>query len=221
MRRRCCQIALLLWLMCHGGRAVAAPEVLEITPDASLSGWVVEGTEEFTKDGKKQPTWSVGDDGVLTCWGNGFGFLRYDREVCDFVLKLEYRMTKNCNSGIGIRTVKYKDTANSRPSLAAYEIQILDDAGKKPDEHSSMSLYRYLAATANAVKPAGEWNQFEIDCRGPRIRIVLNGQTVQDVDQSASNSIKDKPLCGYVSVQNHGKTIDFRKLRIKELNSGK
>jgi len=217
MRHSCLHTAVLL-LVFQIGQQVAAEDFTDISPSSSLAGWVVEGTKEFQKDGKKQPNWTVADDGVLTCWGNGFGFLRYDREVCDFVLKLEYRMTKNCNSGVGIRTVKYKDTANSRPSYAAYEIQILDDAGKKPDEHSSMSLYRYLAASANAVKPAGEWNQFEIECRGPKIRIVLNGQTVQDVDQSTVDSIKNKPLCGYVSLQNHGRKIEWRNIQLKSLD---
>jgi hypothetical protein len=48
---------------------------------------------------------------------------------------------------------------------------------------------------------------------------MLNGEMVQDVDQSKIDEIKDKPLCGYVSVQNHGKTIDFRNLRLKQLRA--
>ncbi len=57
-----------------------------------LSGWVVEGTTENKKSGETKPVWSVAD-GLLHCEGSGFGFLRYDRELCDFTLHVEYRLT--------------------------------------------------------------------------------------------------------------------------------
>jgi hypothetical protein len=184
-----------------------------------LSGWVVEGTKE-TKGDAKQPIWSV-RDGLLHCQGSGYGFLRYDREFCDFVLHAEYRLTKGCNSGIGIRHAKYTGKSGSRPSYSGYEIQLLDDGGKQPNKGSSASLYRYVAPRSLPVKKAGEWNVIEIECRGPRIRITLNDELVQDVDQSAIEEIKNKPLCGYVSVQNHGREIDFRNLWLIDLMSGK
>ena len=57
----------------------------------------------------------------------------------------------------------------------------------------------------------------EIECRGPKIRITLNGQVIQDVDQSTIDEIKGKPLAGYLCLQNHGKFIEFRKLHVKSL----
>jgi hypothetical protein len=57
----------------------------------------------------------------------------------------------------------------------------------------------------------------EIECRGPKIRITLNGQTIQDVDQSTIAEIKNKPLSGYLCLQNHGKLIEFRNVRVKGL----
>src|SRR5262249_14507327 len=108
----------------------------------------------------------------------------------DFAFHVEYRMTKplkgTCNSGIGIRTVPFdpKRSKATRPSYAAYEIQLLDDAGKPPNKHGSGSLYRYVAPSANPVKPAPEWNTVDVECVGPRIRIWINGQKVIDADQS-------------------------------------
>jgi hypothetical protein len=188
-----------------------------------LSGWVVEGTKEFAakdakKDDPKTPIWTV-KDGSIHCAGNGFGFLRYEREVADFVYHVEFKMSKGCNSGVGIRHTKFTGPAATRPSFSGYEIQLLDDGAKKTtDKHSTASLYRYVAATKNAVKPAGEWNTIEIECRGPKIKITLNGEVVQDVDQSTIPEIKDKPLRGFVSVQNHGKAIEFKNLRLKLLD---
>ncbi|MGQ9504157.1 MAG: 3-keto-disaccharide hydrolase [Thermogutta sp.] len=182
-----------------------------------LSGWVVEGTATFKENDAEKPVWYV-EDGKIICAGKGFGFLRYDKSLCDFSLYLEFRMSEKCNSGIGIRADKFAPKrSDTRPSISGFEIQILDDAGKEPDVHSSMSLYRYVAPLKNAIKPAGEWNWVQITARGTHIRVVLNGQVVQDLDQTEVEKIKDKPLCGFFSVQNHGGYIEFRNIFYKEL----
>lgn len=181
-----------------------------------LDGWVVEGTARYKDGEQEKPVWSV-EEGMIICAGKGFGFLRYDQPLENFAVRLEYRMSKGCNSGIGIRTVKFTGPARTRPSYAGYEIQILDDAGRPPQKHSSGSLYRYLAPTTNETKAAPEWNTIEIECRGPRIKVTLNGRLIHDVDQSTIESIKDKPLSGYFCLQNHGKRIEFRDIRLKKL----
>ncbi len=181
-----------------------------------LSGWVVEGVKEYKEGNQSKPIWFV-EDGKIICAGKGFGFLRYEKPFSDFIFHVEYSMSKGCNSGIGFRTVPYTGPAATRPSFASYEIQILDDAGKPPSKYSSGALYRYLAPTSNPTKPAPEWNVLEIECRGPRIRITLNGQLIHDVDQSTIEELKDKPLAGYFCLQNHGKRIEFRNIRVKQL----
>jgi hypothetical protein len=40
------------------------------------------------------------------------------------------------------------------------------------------------------------------------------------VDQTTVEQIKNKPLCGYVSLQNHGSAVAFRKLRLKTIKAG-
>ena len=184
-----------------------------------LTGWVVEGPSQY-KDasGQMQPMWTV-TDGILNCAGKAFGFLRYDRQrFSDFVLHVEYQMSAKGNSGIGIRTIPYdpKRSRATRPSFAAYEVQLLDDAGKEPTKHSSGSLYRYVAPVVNPVKPATEWNQLDIECVGPHIRVVINGQTALDVDQSTIPSLKDKPLDGYIALQSHTNKVAFRNIRVWE-----
>ena len=126
-------------------------------------------------------------------------------------------MAPKCNSGIGIRTVPYDPSRDeaTRPSFYSYEIQLLDDAGKKPNKHSSGSLYRYVAPKVNAVKPAPEWNVVEVECVGPRIKVTINDQEVIDVDQTSIAEIRNKPLKGYVCLQNHHGVIDFRNVRIE------
>jgi len=207
---------LLLVLLCAPRAAIAEDEgFVPMVEDDKLTGWVAEGITQRKVDGETKPVWTV-DDGTVRCAGFGYGFLRYDTELCDFSVRLEYRMSKGCNSGLGIRGAKFTGAARTRPSFSGYELQILDDHRREPHKHGTMSLYRYVAPTANPVKPHGEWNQVEITCRGPKIKVVLNGVTVQDVDQSQIEKIAKKPLCGHFSLQNHGREIEFRNLWIKQ-----
>jgi hypothetical protein len=202
-----------------------------------LDGWTPEGATEYKdkSDGDKvKPIWTV-EDGLLKCAGNGYGFIRYDsQEYADFAFHVEYRMTPKCNSGIGIRTVPYdrKKDPETRPSHYSYEVQLLDDAGKKPDRKGSGSLYGYVAPKENPVKPAGEWNVVDVECVGPNIKIAINDKTIIDVDQtnidpakwdvdkSELEVLKKKPLKGYVCLQVHGGKLDFRNIRIREIKAG-
>ena len=185
----------------------------------NLQGWVAEGVSEYVRDGKPHPVWSV-NEGKLVCTGKGFGFLRYDlRTFSDFVLHVEFRMAPRCNSGLGIRTRSF-DPARSRatrPSFYCYEIQLVDDAGKPPSTHSSGSLYRYVAPAKNAIRPAGEWNSADIECNGSLIKVTLNGETIIDFDQQTAETLRQKPLAGYLCLQNHGGKIEFRSIRVREL----
>src|SRR6478672_5818117 len=134
-----------------------------------LQGWQVEGTARFDDKTGQHPVWTVAN-GEVSCAGHGFGFLRYDKQLADFVVSLEFKAGPDTNSGIGLRGIKYSDKdLNTRPSIAGFEVQILDDASKQPTVDSSGALYRYIAPKKNAIRNAGEWNQLVITCLGPKI----------------------------------------------------
>lgn len=194
----------------------------------TLDGWVAEG-DLIIKSGpnKGQPVWSV-KDGAIRCDGSGFGFLRYKvREFSDFVWELEYQFDqpepgpkpKIGNSGVGIRTGVFdpKKSWETRPSVASYEIQLLDEAGTPPSEHSTGSLYRFVAPKENATKASPASNRLKITCKGPVITIELNGKTILEKDQSKDPKLKDKPLKGFICLQNHSSGITFRNLRIRDM----
>lgn len=209
--------ASILVLLCISAARAADDDWKPIFDGSALDGWIVEGTKSHKVAEKDRPVWTV-DDGAIHCEGKGFGFLRYPQKLDDFVVRFEYRLNKGANSGVGIRTVEFTGKSGTRPSFASYEIQLLDDAGKAPSKGSSGSLYRYVAPTANATKPSPQWNAMEIECRGPRIRVTLNGQMIQDVDQSTIDEIKKKPLGGYFCLQNHGSKVWFRNIELKRLD---
>ena len=180
-------------------------------PNSNL--WVTEGTKTQPNG---EPNWRA-EDGMLSCAGYGFGFMRYDHQLCDFVLQLEYRIYPAGNSGIGVRGTKFDGTYPTRPSVVGYEIQIADDRGTQPTPKSTGSLYRHVAPLLVASREVRQWNTIEVECRGPHIRIELNGQMVQDVNQASFEEIKTKPLCGYLSLQCHNQPVEFRHIRLKIL----
>lgn len=199
--------------------AATDDEELALSGGKDLDGWVVEGTKEGIENGVSKPVWRV-ENGSIVCAGSGFGFLRYaKREFSDFALHVEYRIAAGGNSGIGIRTIPYvagPDEERTRPSRAAYEIQIQDDAGKPPGLRTSGALYGHVAPSVNAAKPSPEWNALDIECVGNRICVSMNGAGIIDVDQGTIPALKSKPLRGYVCLQNHGNRIEFRNVRVRE-----
>ena len=230
MSRPCFRLALLALVLILAP-VTSADEVRELFDGKTLDGWTVEGPAKG-KTGRTM--WTV-EDGRIVCLGEGFGFLRYDRrQFSDFTLRVEYRFTPTPgaktqgNSGLGIRTGRF-DVARSRetrPSYAAFEVQLLDDAGSPPSAHGTGSLYRYKSPTANPARPAPEWNSIEVECAGPRITIRLNGQTVLEAEQTELADVptkpagvaapKDKPRRGYVALQSHSGRVEFRKVQVFE-----
>jgi hypothetical protein len=200
------------------GGVAPADDWVELFNGKDFSGWVIDGPTEYKEKGEAKPLWTV-EDGLIRTAGRGFGFLRYHKRFSDFRLHVEYRMVKGANAGIGIRTGVFdpKKSTATRPSFFAYEVQLLDDSDKKADKHSTGSLYRYVAPTALANKPAPEWNAVDIECVGSRIQIWFNDKEVMDVDQTTVPEIKSKPLSGYVCLQSHSRQVEFRNVKMRDL----
>jgi hypothetical protein len=203
----------------------AADEGERLFASGDLTGWVEEQHSFFKKahpDAAK--TWTL-KDGVVSCDGSlgNCGFLRYDRKLTDFTLRLEYRMPKGCNSGVCVRVpAPYNGLPDETlPSKTGYEVQIQDDAGTPASLTSSGALYNAVAPEINAARPAGEWNELEVICRGPRLRVTLNGRVVQDVDQTEVAAIRDRKRTGYLMLQNHGHAVEFRNIRLKDESAGR
>jgi hypothetical protein len=70
--------------------------------------------------------------------------------------------------------------------------------------------------TKNAAKPAGEWNRFAITCKADKLTVVLNGQTVNEVDLK-QKQLQDRPETGSVGFQDHGLPLRLRNVRIRPI----
>lgn len=159
-----------------------------------------------------------------------------DSQYGNFVLELEFMTDVATNSGV---IVYCTDRENWIPN--SVEIQIADDHSEKfrneRKDFKCAAIFGHLAPKMeNVVKKPGEWNKYVITCKGQKIKVVLNGKTVTEMDMALWTSGKknpdgseipswlptpfaELPTKGYIGLQGkHGDAkIWFRNMRIKEL----
>jgi hypothetical protein len=186
---------------------------VDIFPDASFHNWTrVAIPPEKPLDPISQ--WSVDEARrIIICEGNhGHEWLRYDRELGDLILHVEWRFTKRegltgYNSGVFIR--------NSLDGRVWHQAQI--GAGNDGYLFGQTLLDGKLTAIVfspkpevNHIKPPGEWNTYEIRCQGPKITLQVNGQP-------SSEFAVPEVLKGYLGLEAEGFRIEFRNIKYKLL----
>ncbi|MFP4190529.1 MAG: DUF1080 domain-containing protein [Candidatus Hydrogenedentota bacterium] len=190
---------------------VWASDIAEFVPmfnGKDLSGWNTTGN------------WIVEEDNVITLkprpgeqgWQRYGDYLTTERKYGNFILELEFKFEENGNSGVFLRVGDPKDQVDN-----GIEVQILDTHGKENvGPHDCGGVINTAAPSKNMVKPAGEWNRYRITVIDNRLKVVLNGEQIIDLDLSES-AMKDRPSEGYISFQDEAKRVWYRNVRIKEL----
>lgn len=165
-------------------------------------------------------------DGALVCVQQKGGNLFTVREYANFIVRFDVRIPPGGNNGLGVRCPPLQSSVVTD----GIEIQILDDCAEqyrtlKPYQYHG-SVYGVAPAQRGHLKPPGEWNAQEVTVDGRRIRVVLNGATIVDVDldEAARGGTIDgrehpglKRARGHLGLIGHGSEVAFRRLRIKEL----
>jgi hypothetical protein len=143
------------------------------------------------------------------------------------VLACDFKISKGCNSGIFVRTDNPKD-----PVQTGIEIQVYDTAGKeKVGKNDGGAIYDLVAPSKNAMKPAGEWNHIEITCDKNKIKVVLNGEAIADMDldqwteagknpdgskNKFTKALKDFARDGQLGFQDHGQPCWYKNIKLKK-----
>ena len=96
---------------------------------------------------------------------------------------------------------------------------MLDSFGKKkvgPHDHSG--IISTVGASKNMSKKPGQWNTMVVTCKESHLQVKLNGEQIIDI-QLDKTPVKDRPLEGYIGLQDHGEpnNLYFRNIKIKEL----
>ena len=186
---------------------------ISLMPHEALKGWE---RVAYPPGGKLDPhsQWSLDPaTGYILCDGTGpREWLRYDTEFDDFIFHAEWRFTKKdgvegYNSGIFAR--------NNADGSIWHQAQTLDADGGFlfGDTLLNGKIQRVNLSKErkeNRVKPAGEWNTYEIRCEGKKITLWVNGAVVSEFDDC------EVPK-GYVGLEAEGYRIEFRNLKLKML----
>ncbi len=205
-------------------------------------GWRGAKLDRFPEKG-----W-VMEDGVLTVQATdggestGPGDIVTTQLFSDFELELEFRITEGANSGI-----KYfvdPDLNKGEGSAIGCEFQILDDE-RHPDAQMGVngnrtvgSLYDLIRAEnlsapgwPKSFKGVGQWNQARIVSRNGKVEHWLNHFKVVEYDRFSQlfralvayskyaqwENFGQWPE-GNILLQDHGDTVSFRSIKIRELN---
>ncbi|MFJ3407576.1 family 16 glycoside hydrolase [Promicromonospora sp. NPDC090134] len=173
---------------------------------ASLDGWNMAGPGSF------------GRQADCTIRGaGGMGLLWHSTELNEYSLKLDWKLKKDDNGGV---FVGFPDPGND-PWIAVnqgYEIQI--DATDEPDRTTG-AIYTFQGAdpevVERALKPVGSWNSYEIRVEGQTIKVILNGELVNDF--VSTDPARDLAQ-GFIGLQNHGQgeAVSYRDVRVKDLS---
>jgi len=211
--------------------AQQAPEGFRrLIADEGLAGWWGLGTEDpraiYSLDedafaDRRQE--SLADieahwknvDNVLINDGHGL-FLTTDKLFGDFELFLEYRTVADADSGIYLRGIPQVQIWDTTEAGGKWEIGANFGSGglwnNSPGAPGKDPL-------KHADRPFGEWNLVRVVMVGERVSVWLNGKLVVDDTPLENYWERDKPIyeTGQIELQNHGNTLWFRNVYIKEL----
>lgn len=221
-------------LQTHGGeirwRNIGIKELSADEANAALSNHGKDGFQTVF-DGKTLSGWAGPldnyevVDGAIRCKAGKGGTIYHNKELKDFVARVEFQLPAGGNNGLAIRYPGEGDTAYS----GMCELQVLDNDAEKyakldPRQYHG-SAYGMAAAKHGYLRPIGQWNFQEVTVKGPKIKVELNGTVILDADLSTVKEFmansphpgKDR-VSGYFGFAGHNDPVAFRGVAIKPLD---
>ena len=189
---------------------------IDLMPGKELKGWKRVPIPPDKKLGDKDP-WSIDSQTkTLICDGVGVKeMLLYDREFGDGVFHVEWRFKKieggkDYNSGIYVRT------AGDGKVWHQVQVAHVDKPPRLGDLFTDIPADDQLKRVViegsghKHARPVGEWNTYDIMCKGKTITVRVNGKP--------ATTWKECPVPkGHVGLQAEFFYIEFRNLKFKEL----
>ncbi len=202
--------------------AVLAAELpAPITPSARMdlfngkdfSGW----TFCLRSNAPPAGTFTV-SNGLMHCTGQPFGYVRTDQSFRDYRLTVEWRFVKVVpgadNSGVFVHV---------QPPDKVWP-QVIENQGQSQHQGDFIFMGGATFKGTNGLtrqgmirmqgapneKPAGEWNTYEILCRGDTVKNYVNGKMMNRVAGCNASS-------GAIAMQSEGGEWELRKIYVEPL----
>jgi hypothetical protein len=220
------KLAGLILLLTATASLAAEPDFVPLFPqDGAPQGWVVRAWDDVSKPPKQPTTWGV-TNGVLHGGEPRGSWLMSEREYGDFVLEFEFKLGEKGNSGCALRAPLRGD-----PAFDGMELQMADVRYNPAAKESELTggIYRAIAPKRQLYQPT-EWNRYQITLRGARLKVVLNGEVIQDLnldeqtqevkrhDGNSAPPVKERPRRGHMGFQELSRGeghVQIRNARIK------
>lgn len=168
-----------------------------------LTGWNQHGTEK----------WYV-ENGELICESGPdkqYGYLSTDKAYKNFILKLDFKLEANGNSGVFIRS------GIEGTKISGWQIEVAP-----PGLHTGGIYESYGRGWLIKPRPedekmlkADEWNSMRIEAKGDEITSWLNGKKMVYINDKKIGEGK-----GFIALQIHdggGIKVRWKNIQIKEL----
>jgi hypothetical protein len=180
-----------------------------VSSPPSAAGWttLLDGPKGFDENWDRigAANWRIVDGAAQADAGEKgqASFLMTKRAYGDFILRAEFWVSADANSGIYMRCPDLSNIADK----TCTEANIFD---QRADPTYGTGAITHLSPIKDMPKAGGKWNTFEITAQGPRIVVVLNGVKTAETDNAHA-------LRGNIGLQWAQGVVKFRKVEIKPL----
>lgn len=168
-----------------------------------LSGWVNHGEESW-----------YADNGMIVGASSskgGYGYLATNKNYEDFILRLDFRLEADGNSGVFFRsTLQGTD-------ITGWQVEVAppgDDSGGIYESGGRGWLFQIPEEKEDILKP-GDWNDLVVLLKGDRVMTWLNGEMMTDLKDEAIRKGK-----GVIALQVHSGgevAVRWREIYLREM----
>jgi hypothetical protein len=210
--------------------AIVPDRVIELFNGRDLSGWK---PDVPTRDKNPEaPDSFIVRNGMLVSLGVPRGHLLTDSAYRDYRLEVEYRFPgKPGNCGVLVHASRLRALSAMFPQSIEVQmnhlhagdfwcieenIEVPDMETRRPRKEgqkyggSEGDARRILNLTDTSEKPLGEWNTMVIEARGRTLRVLVNGDLVNEGFASTADR-------GRIAIQAEGAEVEFRRVQIGPL----
>jgi hypothetical protein len=188
----------------------------DLLPDKDLHGWHRIPLTPDKKLNAKNP-WSVDvANKVLVCDGVGVHemFLQ-DKERGDGIYHVEWRF-KKVDDNTGYNSGVYVRSGPDGSVWVQVQVAHLNNPPRMGDVFGDVPVEGKVQRVVVAgdgdqrVKPPGQWNTYEVTCKGPTISVWINGAVTTTWNKCPVSK-------GLIGLQSELWFIEFRNLKFKSL----